>query len=94
MKKRQKKKNYKKKYGHNPYTTLKRLQKGIKQMRKANESLLKRSIKTAKRVRWMTKDLVSRIEEMPEDEFQRTLKKLSLEQQALARMMRYKRKHD
>ncbi len=88
MKKRQRKKNFKKLHGHNPATVMKRLRKGIKQMGKANESLLKRSIKTAKRICYMVGNLEEKIQEMSEKEFQSVLKKLTFQQQALAKMMR------
>ena len=66
MNKRQRKKNYKKKYGYNPPSN--------KQYKNAFCEKIKDGIK--------------RIQEMPEEEFNKKLKLLTAEQQAMARAMR------
>ena len=92
MKKRQRKKNYKKRYGYNPPTIMKRLRKGMKQIGKASESVLKQSEKALKRISWMAKNLEEQVKNMPEEEFQRVMKELPIRQQVLIKNMRARRK--
>ena len=91
MKKRQRKKNYKKVHGHNPPTTFKRLRKGIKQIGKASESILKQGEKALKRICWIAKNLEEHVKNMPEEEFQRVIKELTSKQREQIKKIRYKK---
>ena len=68
MNQRQKKKKYKKLYGHNPLNA-KKIKLSRKQAEQIGRKLRKSYKKAMNRVFFMAKELAKRIQEMPEEEF-------------------------
>ena len=90
MNKRQKKKNYKKVYSHNPPTNEVKIRQ--RRIEETEKNLIKIAKKREKRITFLEKDLTSKIQRMEKQEYEKVLRALTPEQQVLVRNMRYRRK--
>ena len=88
MNKRQKKKNYKKVYSHNPPTNEVKIRQ--KRIEETEKNLIKIAEKRTKRIHFLEKELESKIQEMSKKEYQRVLMLLTPEQREQVKKIRYK----
>jgi len=85
LRSRQKKKKYKKLYGHNPINH----SKEVKVIIECISTYFTKSMKLLNRIIEDTKIGIKNIKEMPEDEFNQKIMQLDPEQIALAKLTRY-----